>query len=101
MEQDIDLILLSSVMGRMIEDVVYRQLEDLQRQGTITDEALKWLRSVSSFVDENGNPQQPINFDRIDGDLRVFISLKEQLDRYLGIDMPISSEDEVNSGPSV
>lgn len=100
MEKELDLVLYSSMIGRAIEDIVYRQLEDLQRQGTLSEEGLKWLRNISSPVDENGNQQIPINFDRIDKDLRVLIQIKEQLDKYLGIDTSYD-EDDVKTGPSV
>ena len=92
MKGNIDLILVSAMIGRAIEDLIYRQMEDLQRRGTIGDEALNWLRSVSSFKDENGAPQNPLNFDRINEDLRILISLKEQIDKEIKID---SSEENI------
>ena len=99
MEQEVDLLLVSAMLGRAIEDIVYRQLEDLQRQGTISEEATKWIREVSSFTNKVGEPQIPLNFDRIDKDLMVLVQLKQQLDRQLGID---SSDDglDVVAGPS-
>lgn len=99
MNKEVDPILLSTMLGRVIEDIVYRQLEDLQRQGNISDKGLEWLRDVSSPTDKEGKPKQPINFERIDQDLRVLIDLKEQFDKQYGLD-DSSNDFGVDAGPS-
>lgn len=99
MNKEVDPILLSTMLGRAIEDIVYRQLEDLQRQGNISDKGLEWLRDVSSITDKEGNPKQPMNFERIDRDLRVLIDLKEQFDKQYGLD-DSSNDFGVDAGPS-
>lgn len=93
MDGEVDLILISSMIGRAIEDLVYRQLEDLQKQGRISEEGLAWLQNVSSITDDNGNPKQPLNFDRINQDIDVLISLKQQLDEQLGLDARDNNQD--------
>lgn len=99
MNKEVDPILFSTMLGRVIEDIVYRQLEDLQRQGNISDKGLEWLRDVSSATDKEGKPKQPINFERIDQDLRILIDLKEEFDKQYGLD-DSSNDFGVDAGPS-
>jgi len=84
--KEVDLFFISSMLGRAIEDLIYRQIEEKQRHEDIGPEAAAWMSEVSSLV--NGDKKQTsriINYDTINQDITIFISLKEQIDKVLGI----------------
>lgn len=84
--KEVDLFFVSSMLGRAIEDLIYKQIEEKQRHGDIGPEAAAWLSEVSSLTNDNKKQKSRIiNYDTINQDITVFISLKEQIDKILGI----------------
>lgn len=83
--KEVDLFFVSSMLGRAIEDLIYRQIEEKQRHEDIGPEAAAWLSEVSSLVNDEKQTSRTINYDTINQDITIFISLKEQIDRVLGI----------------
>lgn len=85
MNEEIDLVFISAMLGRAIEDLVFRQIEEAEREGALTDVGKKALEEMRGSVDFEGNPKDPMNYGRIDADIKVLANLKESIDKQLGL----------------
>ena len=85
MTEDIDLFFISTMLGRAIEDLVFRQMEEVEREGALSDVGKKALEEMRGNVDFEGNPKDPMNYGRIDADIKVLDNLKESIDKQLGL----------------
>lgn len=85
MNEEIDLVFVSAMIGRAIEDLVFRQIEEVERENALTDIGKKALEEMRSPVDFEGNPKDPMNYGRIDADIKVLANLKESIDKQLGL----------------
>ena len=85
MNEEIDLVFVSAMIGRAIEDLVFRQIEEVERENALTDIGTKALEEMRSPVDFEGNPKDPMNYGRIDADIKVLANLKESIDKQLGL----------------
>lgn len=85
MNEEIDLVFVSAMLGRAIEDLVFRQIEEVEREGALTDAGKKALEEMRSSIDFEGNPKDPMNYGRIDADIKVLANLKESIDKQLGL----------------
>lgn len=85
MNEEIDLIFVSAMLGRAVEDLVFHQMEELEREGALTDTGKKTLEEMRGSVDFEGNLKNPMNYGRIDADIKVLANLKESIDKQLGL----------------
>ena len=85
MTDNIDLTFISGMLARAIEDLVYRQLEEVERNNGLTEAGIEFIKEMRSTTDYEGNPKEPVSYIRIDKDIKVLANLKETIDKELGI----------------
>lgn len=85
MAEEIDLVFVSAMIGRAIEDLVFRQMEEVEREGALTDVGKKALEEMRSFVDFEGKHKDPLGYARINSDIQILANLKESIDKQVGI----------------